>query len=307
MWLMTVTVFLIFFIGPGPALVARTLAGRQATQQQVAEVAHRLLLDRPWYVQYQHFIGLLLHGNLGYDYYHSQSVNSIIAQAFPITLSLVVGASLLWLVLGLSSGIVSAVKTRSIYDRMFTTLALLFYSMPTFVLGFLLILGLYYELSIHHVSIFPAPGTWVPLTQNPLEWAHGLILPWLTLALVTAATYTRLTRGSMLDVSGEDFIRTARSKGMSERRVIFRHNLRASLTPVVTQFGLDVGVLIGGAIITESVFSLPGLGYTAVQAITQQDLPVVIGVVIVASAGVIVANLLVDILYAVLDPRVRLH
>src|SRR5258708_7453940 len=212
MWLMTVTVFLIFFIGPGPALVARTLAGRQATLAQVAEVAHRLLLDRPWYVQYGHFVWLLLHGNLGYDYYHSQSVNSVIAQAFPITL-----------------------------------------------------------------------------------------------ALVTAATYTRLTRGSMLDVSGEDFIRTARSKGMSERRVIFRHNLRASLTPVVTQFGLDVGVLIGGAIITESVFSLPGLGYTAVQAINQQDLPVVIGVVIVASAGVIVANVLVDILYAVLDPRVRLH
>jgi peptide/nickel transport system permease protein len=307
MWLMTVTVFLIFFIGPGPALVARTLAGRQATQAQVAEVAHRLLLDRPVYVQYQHFIWLLLHGNLGYDYYHSQSVNSIIAQAFPITLSLVIGASVIWLVLGLSSGIVSAVKTRSIYDRTFTTLALLFYSMPTFVLGFLLILGLYYELTIHHISIFPAPGTWVPLTQNPLQWAHGLILPWFTLALVTAATYTRLTRGSMLDVSGEDFIRTARSKGMSERRVIFRHNLRASLTPVVTQFGLDVGVLIGGAIITESVFSLPGLGYTAVQAIGQQDLPVVIGVVIVASAGVIIANLLVDILYAVLDPRVRLH
>jgi peptide/nickel transport system permease protein len=307
MWLMTVTVFLIFFIGPGPAAVARTLAGREATTAQVAEVAHRLLLDRPWYVQYQHFISLLLHGNLGYDYYHSQSVNSVLAQAFPITLSLVIGASVLWLALGLSSGIVSAVKTRSLWDRSFTTLALLFYSMPSFVLGFLLILGLYYELSIHHISIFPAPGTWVSFTQNPAQWAHALILPWFTLALVTAATYTRLTRGSMLDTSGEDFIRTARSKGMSERRVIFRHNLRASLTPVVTQFGLDVGVLIGGAIITESVFSLPGLGYTAVQAINQQDLPVVIGVVIVASAGVIVANVLVDILYAVLDPRVRMH
>src|SRR5215469_14426412 len=295
MWLMTVTVFLIFFIGPGPASVARTLAGREATPAQVAEVAHRLLLDRPWYVQYQHFISLLLHGNLGYDYYHDQSVNSILAQAFPITLSLVIGASVLWLALGLSSGIVSAVKTRSLWDRSFTTLALLFYSMPTFVL------------SINHVSVFPAPGTWVSFTQNPVQWAHALILPWFTLALVTAATYTRLTRGSMLDTSGEDFIRTARSKGMSERRVIFRHNLRASLTPVVTQFGLDVGVLIGGAVITESVFSLPGLGYTAVQAINQQDLPVVIGVVIVASAGVIVANVLVDILYAVLDPRVRMH
>src|SRR5258707_4104810 len=266
MWLMTVTVFLIFFIGPGPALVARTLAGRQATLAQVAEVASRLLLDRPWYVQYGHFVWLLLHGNLGYDYYHSQSVNSIIGQAFPITLSLVIGASVLWLAIGLSSGIVSAVKTRSLWDRTFTTLALLFYSMPTFVLGFLLILGLYYELSIHHASIFPAPGTWVPLTQNPLQWAHGLILPWFTLALVTAATYTRLTRGSMLDVSGEDFIRTARSKGMSERRVIFRHNLRASLTPGVTHFRLHGGVPIGGAILTGWVFSLPRPGDTAVHA-----------------------------------------
>jgi peptide/nickel transport system permease protein len=306
-WLMTVTVFLIFFIGPGPGAVARTLAGREATPAQVAEVAHRLLLDRPVYGQYGHFAWLLLHANLGHDYYHDQSVNSIIAAAFPITLSLVVGGSILWLSMGVLSGVVSAVKTRSLYDRMFTTLALLFYSMPTFVLGFLLILGLYYEFTIHHVTIFPAPGTWVPFSQNPLQWARGLILPWLTLALVSAATYTRLTRGSMLDVFGEDFIRTARSKGMSERRVIFRHNLRASLTPVVTQFGLDVGVLIGGAIITETVFSLPGLGYTAVTAILQQDLPVVIGVVIVASAGVIVATMLVDILYAVLDPRVRLH
>jgi peptide/nickel transport system permease protein len=307
LWLMTVTVFLIFFIGPGPGAVARTLAGRQATPAQVAAVSHRLLLDRPIYVQYGHFIWLLLHGNLGYDYYHQQSVNSLIASAFPITLSLVIGASIIWLFLGVLTGIISAVKTRSIWDRMFTLLALFFYSMPSFVLGFLLILGLYYEFTIHHVNLFPAPGTWVAFTSNPLQWAHVLVLPWLTLALVSAATYTRLTRGSMLDVSGEDYIRTARSKGMRERRVIFKHNLRASLTPVVTQFGLDVGTLIGGAIITEAVFNLPGLGYTAVNAIGQQDLPVVIGIVIVASAGVVVANLLVDILYAVLDPRVRLN
>jgi peptide/nickel transport system permease protein len=307
LWLMTVTVFLIFFVGPGPGAVARTIAGREASPAVVAEVSHRLLLDRPIYVQYGHFVWLLLHGNLGYDYYHDQSVNSIIAAAFPITLSLVIGASILWLTMGVLSGIVSAVKTRSIWDRMFTLLALVFYSMPSFVLGFLLILGLYYEFSIHHISIFPAPGTWVAFSSNPVQWARALILPWFTLALVSAATYTRLTRGSMLDVSGEDYIRTARSKGMPERRVIFKHNLRASLTPVVTQFGLDVGTLIGGAIITEYVFNLPGLGYTAVTAIGQQDLPVVMGVVIVASAGVVVANLCVDILYAVLDPRVRLN
>jgi len=307
LWLMTLAVFGLFFIGPGPGSVARTLAGKQATPAQVAAVSHRLLLDRPLYVQYGHFFSLLVRGNLGYDFYHDESVNSILKAAFPITLSLVAGAALLWLTMGVLSGIVSAVRSRSIWDRTFTVLALIFYSMPTFVLGFLLILGLYYEFAIHGISVFPAPGTWVPFSENPAQWARALILPWITLALVSAATYTRLTRGSMLDVFGEDYIRTARSKGMSERRVIFKHNLRASLTPVVTQFGLDVGTLIGGAIITESVFNLPGLGYTAVQAIGQQDLPVVIGVVIVASAGVVIANVVVDIFYGVLDPRVRLN
>jgi peptide/nickel transport system permease protein len=307
LWLMTVTVFLIFFVGPGPGAVARTLAGREATPQVVADVAKRLLLNRPIYVQYGHFIWLLVHGNLGYDYYHDQSVNSIIAAAFPITLSLVIGASVMWLFLGVMAGVVSAVKTRSFSDRMLTGTALFFYSMPSFVLGLLLILLLYYDLTVHHVSLFPAPGTWVPFTSNPLQWARVMILPWLTIALISASTYTRLTRGSMLDVFGEDYIRTARAKGMSERRVIFRHNLRASLTPVVTQFGLDVGTLIGGAVVTEKVFALPGLGYTAVNAIGQQDLPVIIGVVIIASTGVIVANMLVDIGYVLLDPRVRLH
>jgi len=307
LWLMTVTVFLIFFVGPGPSAVARVLAGRQATAAQVAAVSHRLLLDRPIAVQYGHFVSQLLRGNLGYDYYHGTSVNSVLASSFPITLSLVAGSAILWLAMGLASGIVSAVRTRSLYDRTFTFLALLFYSMPTFVLGLLLIEGLYYQFTIHHIGIFPAPGTWVPLTQNPIKWAQALILPWFTLALVSAATYTRLTRGSMLDVFGEDYIRTARSKGMSERRLILRHNLRASLTPVVTQFGLDVGTLIGGVVIVETVFALPGLGYTAITAINQQDLPVVIGVVIIASAGVIIANLVVDLFYAVLDPRVRLH
>jgi peptide/nickel transport system permease protein len=307
LWLMTVTVFGIFFLGPGPKFVARVLAGRQASAQQVAEVAHRLHLDQPWYKQYWHFFTGLLHGNLGYDYYNSQPVSKVILSAFPITLSLVVGAAVLWLAVGLATGIISAVKTRSIWDRTFTTMALLFYSMATFVLGLLFILVFYWYFSNHGLAIFPAPGSYTAITHNPLTWAHDLILPWLTIALVSAATYTRLTRGSMLDVFGEDYIRTARSKGMSERRLILRHNLRASLTPVVTQFGLDVGVLIGGAIITETVFGLPGLGWTSLKAVYAQDLPLVMGVVIVASAGVIVANLLVDIGYAVLDPRVRLH
>ena len=306
MWLVTVSVYLIFYIGPGPGAVARALAGRAATPQVVAQVSHRLLLDRPFYVQYGHFLWLLLHGNLGYSFYHGQSVNSIIAAAFPITLSLVIGAAILWIVMGVLSGVLSAVRARSLLDRTFTLLALIFYSMPTFVLGLLLLLVFYYELTIHGIHAFPGSG-YTPFTTNPWHWFRGLVLPWITLSLVSAATYTRLTRGSMLDVLGEDYIRTARAKGMPERRVIFRHALRAALTPVVTQYGIDVGVLLGGAIITEYVFGMPRLGFTAVQAISQQDLPVVIGVVIVASAAVVVANIVVDALYAVLDPRVRLH
>ena len=307
LWLMTLTVFGIFFVGPGPKSVAGVLAGRQATPQTVALIAHRLHLDQPWYVQYWHFLVGLLHGNLGYDYYNNQPVLKVILSALPITLSLVVGAAALWLVMGVATGIISAVKTRSIWDRTFTTTALFFYSMATFVLGLLFILIFYSFLTNHGIPIFAAPGAYTPITQNPLTWAHDLILPWFTIALVSAATYTRLMRGSMLDVFGEDYIRTARSKGMTERRVIFRHNVRASLTPIVTQFGLDVGVLSGGAIITETIFGLPGIGWTSLKAVFAQDLPLVMGVVIVASTGVIVANLLVDVGYAVLDPRVRLH
>jgi len=305
MWLITVGVFLIFFVGPGPKSVPRALAGKNATPQVVAEVTRRLQLDKPLYEQYWHFVWLLLHGNLGYSFYHGQSVNSVLASAFPITLSLVIGAAIIWVVLGVLSGVLSAVRARTVADRLFTGLALFFYSMPTFVLGLLFLLIFYYELTIHGIHAFPA--TYIPFSQSPSGWLRSLILPWFTLALVSAATYTRLTRGSMLDVMNEDYIRTARAKGLSERRVIFRHSLRAALTPVVTQFGLDVGILLGGAVITEVVFSMPGVGFTAVQSIDQQDLPVIIGVVIVASAAVVVANIVVDAFYAVLDPRVRLH
>lgn len=306
MLLVTIVVFAIFYIGPGPAQVAHTLAGKQATPSELHEISARLHLDQPLYRQYWYFLTNLLHGNLGYDYYHGLPVSRVIAQAFPITFSLAVGSAILWLVLGVLSGVVSAVRSRSFADRLFTILALLFYSMPTFVLGLLMLLVFYYELTTHGISFFPAAG-YTPITTSPWQWFKGLILPWTTLALVSAAPYTRLTRGSLLEVMGEDYIRTARSKGLAERRVIYRHGLRAALTPVASQFGIDVGVLLGGAVITETVYSMPGLGYTAVQAINTQDLPVIIGIVIVAAAAVVVANLLVDVAYAFLDPRVRLH
>jgi peptide/nickel transport system permease protein len=306
MFVVTIVVFIIFFVGPGSADVARTLAGREATPKTVALVAHRLLLDRPIYVQYWHFLDGLLHGNLGYSYYHGQPVTTILKQAFPVTLSLALGAAVIWLVLGVLSGVLSAVRNRSFWDRTVTVLALFFYSMPPFVLGLLLLYVFYYQFTLAGIHLFPGAG-YTYLTANPLKWFQGLVLPWITLALVSAAAYTRLTRGSMLDVLNEDYVRTARSKGLSEHRVIYRHALRSALTPVVSQFGIDLGVLVGGAVITESVFGMPGLGFTAVQAIGNQDLPVIIGIVIVASAAVVVANILVDAFYAVLDPRVRLH
>ncbi len=306
MFVVTIVVFIIFFVGPGSGAVARTLAGREATPKTVALVAHRLLLDRPIYVQYWHFLDGLLHGNLGYSYYHGQPVTTILKQAFPVTLSLALGAAVIWLVLGVLSGVLSAVRNRSFWDRTVTVLALFFYSMPSFVLGLLLLYVFYYQFTLAGIHLFPGAG-YTYLTANPLKWFQGLVLPWITLALVSAAAYTRLTRGSMLDVLNEDYVRTARSKGLSEHRVIYRHALRSALTPVVSQFGIDLGVLVGGAVITESVFGMPGLGFTAVQAIGNQDLPVIIGIVIVASAAVVVANILVDAFYAVLDPRVRLH
>ena len=196
-------------------------------------------------------------------------------------------------------------RPRSFLDRAFTTSALFFYSMASFVLGLSLIWIFAYKLS-PVTTFFPFHG-YVSITTNPGQWFEYLILPWLTLALVTAATYTRLTRASMLEVLGEDYIRTARSKGMSENRLITRHALRAALTPVVTLAGLDIGTSLGGVIIIEVLFGIPGLGWTIFQAINQQDLPIIMGITILAAVFVVVANLIVDILYAVLDPRVRLY
>ena len=305
LWAATVVVFLLFFVGPGADNVARTFGGKLATPAQLALIKHELHLDEPLYLQYAHWVGNLLHGNLGTDYYKGQSVNSVVAAALPDTVSLVIGGAILWIGYGVISGVISAVYSRSLLDRTFTATALFFYSMPTFVLGLSLIWIFAYKLSAV-TQFFPFHG-YVAITANPGKWFEYLILPWITLAMITAAGYTRLTRTSMLEVMGEDYIRTARSKGMSDRRVVYVHGLRAALTPVVTLAGLDIGVALGGAIITETLFGIPGLGWTVVKAIQVQDLPVIMAIVMLAAAFVVVANLLVDILYAVLDPRVRLY
>jgi peptide/nickel transport system permease protein len=303
LWFVATVVFAMYFVAPNN--VARTLAGREASPATVAAINHNLGLDRPILAQYGSFLGKALRGDLGYSYTNSEPVTTLISQALPVTASLVVGGAAIWLLVGLTSGVLAATRPRSLLDRTTTGFALFFYSMPTFLLGEALLLVLFFRLHLLHIDIFPGAG-YVPLTQNPVQWARYLILPWLTIALVTAATYTRLTRSSMLDVLSEDYIRTARSKGIRESRVIVRHGLRAGLTPMVTQFGIDVGTLLGGAIVTENVFGLPGLGELAINSLTKQDLPTIIGLVLLASAFVVVANIIVDIFYSLLDPRVRL-
>jgi peptide/nickel transport system permease protein len=304
LWVITTVVFVMFFVAP--THVAQLIAGRQATPETVALVAHRLGLDEPILTRYFHYLSQLLHGNLGYSYYNSEPVTTLLAQRIPVTASLALGAAVIWLIIGISSGVLAATRPRSTADRAVTATALFFYSMPVFLLGLIMLYFFFYRLTLAGIDLFPGSG-YVPLTQDPLAWAQHLVLPWLTLALITAATYTRLTRGAMLDVLGEDYIRTARSKGMSERRVTYRHGLRSALTPAVTQLGIDLGVVLGGAIVTENVFGLPGLGALAVQSVVQQDQPVVIGTVILAAVFIVVASIVVDLAYALLDPRVRAH
>ncbi len=303
LWVVATAVFILYFVAPHN--VALTLAGRQATAQTVTEIQHRLGLDRPIIDQYGSYLWRLLHGDLGFSYVNNESVTTIIKQDLPVTASVAIGGAVLWLLIGVASGVLAATHPRSLGDRATTGLALFFYSMPTFLLGELLLLLLFFRLHLAGFTFFPGSG-YVGLTTSPFEWFRHMILPWITIALVTAATYSRLTRGSMLDVLGEDYVRTARSKGIGERRVVHRHALRSALTPLVTQFGIDLGTLLGGIIVTETVFGLPGLGQQIYTSISRQDLPVIIGLVLLASAFVVVANIVVDFIYAVLDPRVRL-
>ncbi len=303
LWVVATGTFLLFFARP-VAVVARQLAGRAATPEVITLVIRNLGLNQPIIVQYWHFLDNLIHGNLGYSYYNGEPVKTILAQDLPRTASVVVGGVVLWLIAGLAVGIVSATKARSLFDRMSTVGVLAGISMPVFVLAELLILVVFVPLNQHGFS-------WIQtgysgLSQGAVSWAGHMILPWIALATVQAAVYTRLSRGSLLDTLGEDYIRTARAKGLTERRVIYRHAVRAALTPVVSQLGIDIGALLGGVIVVEQVFGIGGLGQDSVSAIATGNLPVIIGFVLVAALFVVLANLVVDMSYALLDPRVRI-
>jgi peptide/nickel transport system permease protein len=302
MWIVTIATFLLFFVAPQDP--ARLLAGKNPTPVEIAEINARLGLNQPIIVQYWHYLDRLMHFNLGTSYFTGTSVNTILKQDLPPTLSVLVGGAVLWLLIGISVGILSATRARSLIDRISTTGVLVGITFPTFVLGLLLLFLVFKPLNqagFHWIQTgYEGP------TQSVSGWLGHMILPWITIAAVSAATYTRLTRGSLLDALGEDYIRTARAKGLHERRVIYRHGVRAALTPVVSQLGVDIGTLAGGAVVTETVFGLGGIGQQSVTSIVNGDAPVVLGIVLCAAGFVVLANIVVDILYSILDPRVKL-
>jgi peptide/nickel transport system permease protein len=298
-----ITFFIFYKLPPGdPAL---RFVGKQPTTESIALVRHNLGLDKPFYVQYGKFLKAIVLGDrygwpgLGFSYDSSVPIRDKIIEKAPRTISLIIGASILWLVFGVLIGVISAIRRRTVVDRLAMGFALFGISAPVFWLGLMALFIFWYKLHL-------TAGTgYTPITENPQQWASHLILPWIVLALLYAAIYARMVRGNLLDAMGEDYIRTARAKGLSEGTVIFRHGLRASLAPIVTMFGLDIALLVGGAVITESVFNLDGLGFMAVDSVFRQDLPATLGVVLVATFAVVIMNLVVDIAYAFLDPRVR--
>ncbi|HEX6458405.1 MAG TPA: ABC transporter permease [Thermoleophilaceae bacterium] len=295
--------FVIFYVlPPGDPAVLR--AGHSANPQLVAEIRHLYGLDRPFWVQYWDYArAIVLHFNFGYSYQVSQPVKTLIFDRLPATLSLTVGAVVIWMGIGMAVGVISAVRCRSLLDRLTMTGALLAISAPIYWLG--LVALFLFSNDIGKIHIFDGAGTYTGLTADPARWFGSLILPWLVLAASLAAFYARLLRAQLIEVMGQDYIRTARAKGLPERQVIWRHGVRAAITPIVTALGIDIGVLLGGAVLVETVFAVPGVGYLAYQGIQSADLPIIQGTVQLAAFFIVIANLVVDVGYAFLDPRVR--
>jgi peptide/nickel transport system permease protein len=295
--------FLIFYTLPS-ADPAQLRAGRQPNPELVKQIRENLGLDNPWYQQYYDYMkDLVLHFDLGYSYQNNYPVKQQIFDRLPASISVAIGAAVIWLLSGIAIGVVSAVRSRTALDRMTMGIALLAISAPVYWLG---LVALYlFSNDIGKFHLFMGAGTYVPFSQDPWIWFGSLIMPWFVLAAAFSAFYARLVRASMIEVMSEDYIRTARAKGLTERRVIVRHGLRSAITPVVTAAGLDIGILLGGTILVETVFNIPGVGRLAFDSIQNADLPMIQGTVLLGAFFIIFANLVVDVLYAFLDPRVR--
>ena len=314
--IITFVAYVLFFLiadltGANPA---QRVAGKGATPARVREIAHILGPDQPWYGQYGHFVWRLAHGDLGYSFQRRQSVTSVVLPAAGVTASLILGAAVLWLLIAIVVGLVGALRPRSLIDRVLTVGVQTAIAAPVFwvapMLAYLLAYqptqGRLFGMSLgRRLDWLPIEGYVGPIA-NPFEWAHHMILPWLTLAIGFAALYARFVRAFVLEQFGEDYVRTARAKGASERRVL-RHHIGPLVAPaVVTLLGLDVGVALGGALFVEQVYGLPGLGYIGLSSIQNLDYPLTVGTITFAALVAVAANALADLAQVALDPRVRL-
>jgi peptide/nickel transport system permease protein len=308
-FVITFVTFVIFFMAPNDP--ARAMCGGdQASRQCLLTATEKLGLDKPVLVQYFKYLDrLVVHHDLGTSYATGQSINQKIKMAAPVTASLVFGGAVLWMIIGLSVGIYSALRPRSLIDRAAMVFVLIGVSAHPVWIG--LILSYFFGVRWHITPIADyanffgaAPGSGDP--GGPAQWAYHMILPWMTFALLFAALYVRMIRANVMETLNEDYVRTARAKGAPEQRILFAHVLRNALLPVVTMLGMDIGVALGGAIFTETVFQLPGLGRTVVVALGNDDLAIVEGVVVFATIAILFFNLIVDLMYAWIDPRIRL-
>lgn len=319
LFVVSIATFAIFFLVPRLAgMSADDLAsryvGKAANAQVIHDTAIRLGFNDPLVVQYGRFVKGIFTGVdrnygpgvehcpapcLGFSYVNQNPVLPDLLDRLPTTLGLALGAAVIWVIFGVATGVLSALRRGSFFDRFSMGIALAGVSLPIFFTGII-------SLAIFRDQLGLVPDVSELEGADPATWAGIMLMPWITLAFLYAAGYARLTRAGMLETMSEDYIRTARAKGLNERTVVIKHGLRATLTPVLTMFGLDLGLLLGGAVLTESTFSLPGIGKYAVDAINNNDLPQVMGVTLVAATFIILANLVVDLLYAVVDPRVRL-
>jgi peptide/nickel transport system permease protein len=286
---------------------ARRLAGRSTTPETLAEIRHSVGLDQPLWVQYGRFAkglipwpGWFLNEDVYYSWANNVPVKEELFSRIPKTVVLALGAAGVWLIVGIPIGIISAIKRRSVFDRAGMVFALIGVSAPVFWLAYLFLFVFWYKLHL-------LPGINLPIDETLWESiARGrFVLPWIVLALAFAAFYARMVRGNLIETMSEDYIRTARAKGLSERKVIFRHGLRSALTPVVTMLGLDLATLLGGAVITETIFAIPGVGQYLLLSVSSANFPGVMGVTLLAAFFIVTANLVVDVVYAFLDPRVR--
>ncbi|NSX40655.1 ABC transporter permease [Gardnerella sp. DNF01198P] len=317
--LIAVVLFLIFFMLP--ANPAQLACGKPCTPERLARVSAFMGTDAPWYEQLGNYIRGIFFGRefgtnsassgisaagdaiicsspcLGWSFTLNEPVTDLIMSRFAVTASLAIGAALLWVIIGVVTGVISASKEGSLFDRAFRALSSVGISSPAYLIGMLAILAF-----AVYLPIFPTGG-YVNFSDDPLGWLQHLLLPWIVLALLNAAYYTRLTRAHMLDELQQDYMRTALAKGMPRTKVITRHALPNVMLPVLTMFGLDLGGLLGGAVITERVFSMQGLGSLLLDSVKNLDLQVLVGVTLFAAALVIVANLIVDICYRFIDPR----